>query len=168
MTIAQAIFYIFSNQILERKIQMIDLHLHFDKKNPPNSFEIMFWHENTFEIMFWIWRKNSIEIIIWHENSFEIELISCFHKKGLKKQSGQRLPTTFYIFSNQILEICILTGKIQQIHLRLCFDVKNHLKWCFDVKNHLKLCFDLKIHLKLCFDEKIHLKLCCDVKTHFK
>jgi len=110
---------------------MIDLHLHFDKKNPPNSFEIMFWHENTFEIMFWIWPKNSIEIIIWHENSFEIELISCFHKKGLKKQSGQRLPTTFYIFSNQILEICILTGKIQQIHLRLCFDVKNCLKLCF-------------------------------------
>jgi len=42
MTIAQATFYIFSNQILERKIQMIALHLHFDRKNPANSFEIIF------------------------------------------------------------------------------------------------------------------------------
>ena len=114
--------------ILTGKIQQIHLKLYFDMKIP---FEIMFWYENTFEIMFWcessfeirFWRENSIEIIIWleisfeimfwHGNSFEIDLISCFHKKRLKKQSGQCLPTTFYIFSNQILEICILTGKIQ-------------------------------------------------------
>ena len=66
-------------------------------------------------------------------------------------------PATFYIFSNQIL---ILTGKIQQIHLKLCFDLKIHLKLYFDVKIHLKLCFDVKIYLKLCFDIKIQLKLC--------
>ena len=74
-----------------------------------------------------------------------------FSQKRAKKKSGQRLPTTFYIFSNQILEICILTGKIQQIHLRLCFDVKNHLKLCFDVKIHLKLRFDSTLNEAISF-----------------
>ena len=45
---------------------------------------------------------------------------------------------------NQILQICILTGKIQQIHLKFCFDVKIHLKFCFDMKKRLKLCFEVK------------------------
>ena len=42
----------------------------FDRKNPANSFEIMFWPENSLEIIFW--RENTFEIMFRRKNLFEI------------------------------------------------------------------------------------------------
>ena len=69
-------------QLLFRFFQIKFWKFAFKRKNPAdsfaiiflceNSFEILFWHEKTFEIMFW--SEKSFEIMFWLENSFEFLL----------------------------------------------------------------------------------------------
>ena len=99
----QVTYHIFSNQIffLTGKIQKIHFDFCFDMKIQINSFAFVFWQRKS----------------IW---SIFTDYLSYFFKSNL-------------LFDRKNLEnwveYCVLTGKIKEIHLHMCFHTKNPANW---------------------------------------
>ena len=160
---------VLTGKSLARKIQIINLNLHFDSK--------FVWN--------YVWRENSnkriwICVLTRLINLVNIQrLLKIFFQT--KVFFDRRNPENWFWFcfllvkSNESIWICVLTGKIQQDDLNSCFHKKRNLvsvkfiwNYVLKMKIHLKLCFDVKINLKSCYEVKIHLKFCFYLKIHLK
>ena len=106
--------------------------LHFNRKNPADSFEIMFWHENSFEILFYMKKhlKLCFEVKVSFESEISFEIMFWLDMKIQKK----------------IIWICVLTKEINLINIYMLLIIIFQINFAFWQEKSWKLssilCFD--------------------------